>query len=345
MHSNTVEVTIESAWRRDYSSTYFTVALGSSGETLMKINGKQSPKVDFGDGTAEHPSHQYLEAVKITAYSEQENWFLGSETFTHTYATPNNEGQPWEITFSGCCRMRNLQQGKNDQPWSITAKLNLLKADASPRIVSLPVIHVRKVTNVLTNLNATFNLYTSELHDSIKWSEGPEPVVGQYIHEDGTVELDTKADGIAADCSAGCHVNVIAYCHFANGLSIPVDLMVNMVQDAYPEFLDFPPRQTARLGFELTADIKAFQNASRASGLYVGFTVGTLPNGLHLSTVRGKGINRHTDPAIMTLRWTPCAEDLGSHVVCVDAVMHAKRALEKSPMTLKRDLLTHAHLR
>jgi hypothetical protein len=265
MKSNTVEVTIESAWRRDYSSTYFTAALGSNGETLMKINGKQSPKINFGDNTAD----KYLEAVKITAYSEQENWFLGSETFTHTYDTPNNEGAPWEITFSGCCRMRNLQQGKSDEPWSITAQLDLLEADASPRIVSLPVIHVRKHTDTYTNLNATFSLYTSQLDHSITWSAGPHPVAGQFIHPDGTVELDTKANGIAADCSAGCHVNVIAYCHFAHGLSIPVDLMVNMVSAAYPQFIDFPPRQTARLGFELTADIKAFQNASRASGLYV----------------------------------------------------------------------------
>jgi len=80
------------------------------------------------------------------------------------------------------------------------------------------------------------------------------------------------------------------------------------------------PSQTARLGFELTADIKAFQNASAASGLYVGFTVGTLPPGLHLSTVRGKGIHKEADPAIMSLRWTPCAHDLGTHVLCMDAV-------------------------
>jgi len=61
-----------------------------------------------------------------------------------------------------------------------------------------------------------------------------------------------------------------------------------------------------------------------------GFTVGSLPNGLHLSTVRGKGINRLDDPAIMTLRWTPCASDLGSHVVCVDAVNnHGLAATQK----------------
>jgi hypothetical protein len=116
-----------------------------------------------------------------------------------------------------------------------------------------------------------------------------------------------------------------AYAHHASGLRVPVDLVVTMLSNDYPEFIDFPKRQTARIGFELTADIKAFQN-SAASGLYVGFTVGRLPSGLHLSTVRGKGINRQSDPAIMTLRWTPCQKDLGSHVLCIDAVNNLGRA-------------------
>jgi len=326
LSSNTIEVTIESAWRRDYSSTYFTAALGSNGESLMKINGKQSPKIDFGDNS----SPKYLEAVRITAYSEQENWFLGEETFTHKFATPNNKGQPWEITFDGCCRMRNLLQGQDDKPWSMTALVDLIGADMSPRIVSLPVIHVRKVTTPNANTNSTFRLHTSELDSSITWSLG-DNMPGQWVHEDGTVELDTKATGIPADCKAeSCRVSVMAYAHFGNKLSIPVDLVVIMIPDPYPAFIDFPPRQTARLGFELKAEIKAFQNASAASGTYVGFTVGTLPKGLHLSTVRGKGINKDSDPAIMSLRWTPCADDLGTHVLCIDAVNnHGLAATQK----------------
>jgi hypothetical protein len=143
---NTIVLTIESAWRKDYSSTYmgddfFTAALGANGESLMKINGKQSPKIEFGDGSPP----EYLEGVRITAYSDQENWFLGEQKFTHTFETPNNAGKPWEISFSGCCRMRNLLQGQADQPWDLAVTVDLLEADSSPRIVTLPVIHVRKV--------------------------------------------------------------------------------------------------------------------------------------------------------------------------------------------------------
>ena len=242
LSSNTIEVTIESAWRRDYSSTYFTAALGSSGESLMKINGKQTPKIDFGDGKAA----KYLEAVRITAYSEQENWFLGEETFTHTFDTPNNAGHPWKVSFTGCCRMRNLLQDQADKPWDMTTLVDLVEADTSPRIVSLPVIHVRKVTTTNANQNSTFRLHTSELDPSITWSLG-HAAAGQYIHRDGTVELDTQAADIL-DCTpangiAVCAVNVMAYAHFGKSLSIPVDLVVMMIPDPYPAFIDFPPRQ------------------------------------------------------------------------------------------------------
>ena len=285
--------------------------------------------MDYGDGS----SPEYLEAVKITAYSEQENWFLGEETFTHTFDTPNNAGKPWEIRFSGCCRMRNLVQGQDDKPWDMVVEVDLLAADSSPRIVSLPVIHVRKVTTPGANVNSTFMLHTAEHDPSITWSLGMH-LPGQYVHANGLVELDTKAAGIPANCApvagvAPCAVNVMAYAHYAGNLKIPVDLVVMMVPAPYPEFTHFPTRQTARVGFELKADIKAYQNASVASGLYVGFTVGSLPRGLHLSTVRGKG-NNIDNQATMSLRWTPCAGDLGTHVLCVDAVNnHGLAATQK----------------
>ena len=56
--------------------------------------------------------------------------------------------------------------------------------------------------------------------------------------------------------TTGCAVSVMAYAHYAGRkLSVPVDLVVMMMQEAYPEFTHFPPRQTARVGFKLEADI------------------------------------------------------------------------------------------
>jgi len=109
------------------------------------------------------------------------------------------------------------------------------------------VIHVRKVTTPNANQNSTFRLHTSELDPSITWSLG-HAAAGQFIRRDGTVELNTKAAGIPADCTpangvAVCAVNVMAYAHFGKSLSIPVDLVVMMIPDPYPEFIDFPPRQ------------------------------------------------------------------------------------------------------
>jgi hypothetical protein len=337
--SNTIHLTIESAWRRDYTSTYFTAALGSSGESLMKINGKQSPEVDFGDGTPV----AYLEAVRVTAYSEQENWFMGEETIAHTFETPNNAGAPWVIKFSGCCRMRDMLLGQGDKEWELTALVDLLEADMSPRIVTLPVIQVLKVVaSTTTNDAVSFELHTAE-HDgaSITWGQRGPAVPGQQVSAGGIVTLNTQATHSSCSLPGGaigqcipttcpsltsCMVTVTAYVTYASKLWVPVDLVVIMIQNNYPAFINFPLGQTGRIGFDITADIAAFQNASAASGLYVGFTVGALPPGLHLSTVRGKGINRLTDPAIMSLRWSPCTSDIGRHVVCMDAVNSEGRA-------------------
>jgi len=315
---NKIEVTIESAWRRDYSSTYFTAGLDSDGKSLMKINGKESPMIDFGD----HSGPQYLEAVQITAYSESENWFLGEQTFTHEFDTPNNAGTPWRVRFTGCCRVK--QQGQASDNWDMSTYVDLLESLRSPRIVSLPVIWVRKIeTNPA--VNQTFHLYTAELDSGVTWSSGTSQsglAISTSSEGFGAVNIDTKA---ISDCPGDCQVSVAANAHY-QGISVPVDLVVKIVAgDQRPHFVDFPSRLTAHVGFKLQTDIKAFQNPSGGGDVYVGFTVGTLPDGLHLSTVRGKG-DSDSDPAIMTLRWTPCQKDLGVHVLCMDAVNNDGKA-------------------
>jgi hypothetical protein len=53
IHLKIFLVSIIEALALDFSahSTYFTPAQSPNGDTVMRINGRESPTVDFGDGT------------------------------------------------------------------------------------------------------------------------------------------------------------------------------------------------------------------------------------------------------------------------------------------------------
>jgi len=202
MTSNTIEVTIESAWRRSYSSSYFTAALGAGGEEMMKINGKETPELMFGDGTS-----QFLESVKITAYSETEDWFMGQQVFTKTYNTPNNNGMPWELRFKGCCRMSGLVNNP-DASWDMMAHVDLIEFDMSPRIVSLPVVSLARVADAMPDHGQTFKLYTAQLMTGTKWSLAM-PSDEVAVDDHGVVTVNTHAVG-----PEGGMLHVLAYATF-----------------------------------------------------------------------------------------------------------------------------------
>jgi hypothetical protein len=202
MTSNTIEVTIESAWRRSYSSSYFTAAIGAGGEEMMKINGKETPELMFGDGTS-----QFLESVKITAYSETEDWFMGQQVFTKTYNTPNNNGQPWELRFKGCCRMSGLVNNP-DASWDMMAHVDLIEFDMSPRIVSLPVVSLMRVADAMTDKTQSFQLNTAQLMTGTKWSLAVASS-DQSVNDQGVVTINTWAVG-----ATGGMMHVLAYATF-----------------------------------------------------------------------------------------------------------------------------------
>jgi len=279
--SNTIEVTVESAWRRSYSSSYFTSALGAGGEEMMKINGKETPELDFGDGTS-----QFLESVKITAYSETEDWFMGQQVFTKTYNTPNNNGQPWELHFKGCCRMSGLVNNP-DASWDMVAHVDLIEFDMSARVVSLPVVSVMRVGSSMPDPNQSFKLNTAQLIEGTTWTLAmPNP--HQQISNEGVVHVNTHAVP-----EEGGTMHLLAYFSIEkNGHShkVPVDIliMITPLSTPQPQFIDFPGAAlTARPGFPVDIDIKGYQPQAGAEQ-YVGFTVGALPDGAHLSTVRGE---------------------------------------------------------
>uniref|UniRef100_A0A6U2IRD1 LysM domain-containing protein n=2 Tax=Hemiselmis andersenii TaxID=464988 RepID=A0A6U2IRD1_HEMAN len=320
-NSNTVEITIETAWRRSYSSNYFTAAQMPD-HTLMQINGKESPVLDLGDGKM-----MYLEKVRITAWSQAEDWFLGEQVFRHTYDRPNNAGQPWMVSFKGCCRMSELRNNGN-QAWEMKMGIDMLKASASPRVVALPVVYFSKPAPGLPT-KMMFNLRTAMGYDGVIWT-APVPGTNAPANYDGLPSTVTimSPGNVTVDVAMEGLLHVTAYAHIAAHpeIMVPVDVIVNVSAAANtdPQFDEatrmlFPREHVARPGFPFSADIGGFMGQNTDPSNYVGFTVGPLPEGAHLSTVRGKGTSP-SDVARMTLHWTPCVSQIGKSVVCFDVV-------------------------
>ena len=135
-----VEFTVEAAIMRDMRD--LTTWEGTALDGLAKVGdqivlpGRQPPVFYFGDGFME----QAL-TMTVSAYSDSEDWVMGSFKVVHEYATPNNGGQPWYAQFTGCCRHSYLVNNK-DAEWVITASVDLNTANKSPRANVLPVVSV-----------------------------------------------------------------------------------------------------------------------------------------------------------------------------------------------------------
>jgi hypothetical protein len=140
LEGNKVQFTIESAWRRDYSSAYWK-GLGDDGLTVVgdviHLNGRQWPVFNYGDDSV--TAGEYLK-MQVMAYSKTENWVFGESVITHTYATPNNKGAPWVASFTGCCKLSEINNEQHkDAPWLLQTSIDLLKLTKSPRITAMPV--------------------------------------------------------------------------------------------------------------------------------------------------------------------------------------------------------------
>jgi hypothetical protein len=138
-----VQFTIESAWRRDYSSAYWDGS-GDDGLTVVgdviHLNGKQWPVFNYGDDTV--TAGEYLQ-LQVMAYSKSENWVFGESVITHTYATPNNKGAPWVASFTGCCKLSEINNyPQMDAPWLLLSSVDLLALTKSPRIAAVPVVSI-----------------------------------------------------------------------------------------------------------------------------------------------------------------------------------------------------------
>jgi len=161
---NTVAITVETAFRRNVGTTYFHGSapdgFAQVGDTVT-LTGRQTPKVYLGDATIVD-----VMRMKVTSYSVAEDWIMGEVYIEHTYETPSNKGVPWEVQYSGCCRLSSLQNSK-DQEWMITALVDLSRAVSSPRVQMLPIVHVPFEDNAQFVIPATSASNQEVVHWSI----------------------------------------------------------------------------------------------------------------------------------------------------------------------------------
>ena len=144
---NTVEFEILSSWRRSHTGHYLhgSPAVGQIfiGDKVT-VGGQSSPRMLFGDD-----SFAYL-VVKVTDYSEQDDWFSGEYRVNHTYPNPNQgwrnttsqygevfvtQGLPWDAAFTGCCRLPNLINAAGEA-WSLEAPIDLVQISGMPSLRS-----------------------------------------------------------------------------------------------------------------------------------------------------------------------------------------------------------------
>lgn len=341
-NGNHVKFTIETAWRRSYDGNYKTHHKGQNGYLkstgtgndqypvtgdVIEINGLEWPVFQTGDGTM-----SYL-TLTVTAYSQAEDWFYGVTTIDHTYSTPSKLGNPWVASFTGCCRLSNLENNK-DRTWNLQSHVNLLLEEYAPHVKSLPIISVPENENVEFHIPAAnpnhekalgWALATSTELGGTKTNPATQPPT-LAIDDKGKCTMDTKHQSYttpfthpANQKSALFNAGIMI---ISGAAKAPVDFLIRVLEtnngegssvESIPSIESITPKGelTEYVGHKVTITLTATDKTATDR---VGFTWGVLPDGAVLSTV--KGVNN----VEQTFSWTPCNTQQGQHIVCYEAV-------------------------
>ena len=142
--SKQVELTMQVAFRKSYQ--WSTLGNGPiiAGTTIL---GSGSTQIDWGDGTTMQGS------AVVDAYSDVEDFWLGTIKASHTFATHNNSGTPWTIFFQTCCRIgvnsdpRINHVNNPDKNWYLSIDVDLwADGDAgniqTPDVTTVPIVYL-----------------------------------------------------------------------------------------------------------------------------------------------------------------------------------------------------------
>ena len=194
---NTVDFELVTAWRRSFSWVYVSQrcicdpkdcesstcrslddhpivgdVLRVTGLSFADASGEQA--VDAGKSeilfhTGDAEGKTYFVDVRVTAFSESDDWVMGVTNIRHTYSAPYKGKDsniyppgysyeastgamldanqpfthtPWTATFEGCCRWEGSLDSNSRKPYKVVTHIDMTDRDNSPAARTLPIITV-----------------------------------------------------------------------------------------------------------------------------------------------------------------------------------------------------------
>lgn len=295
----------------------------------------------FGDGASASFNFE------VIARNTQEDWIVGravqpgneSGLVRHTYPSPQNNGEPWVASFTGCCRIGALRNGSGS--WKVLTEVDLAGSNKSPVSNLPPIVTCSKydcrflipaVDRNGDSLHWRMSTRAESGITSIPAGMGVDSAAGLFTWEDS----ESFSNGLYA-------VQVMIEDHDENGgkkSSVAIDFIVNLQENganARPVF-DSPPTPLpgstiiAVVGQTLTQIVQA-TDPDVADEVFLNH-VG-LPAYASFEQVAVGGATGQA-----TLEWTPTAADIGKHIVTFLA--NDNRGGASSPVAVTIDVIEPA---
>jgi hypothetical protein len=337
----TVSFLIETQWRRSYSSENVFAGSGTDGRAVagdivdvpgvqISADGVAGPVVfQTGDGT----QHPLFLTVTHHSYNTSEDFLQGYSTLQHTYRAPNDGGNDWLASLSGCCR----QYGAEFRTFLITARVNLALDGESLRAKALPVLVIIN-SPVLQVVHIAANTYKGGTGMAWRIGQGselgtaimpPPSVVDFPVDNNGLLQINGSALGV------GCHHVVV---QIASVRSVtPYDVVIKVI----PHYME-PLRPVFVLGKPLVTNYSAPGIRSAVmprlwgyAGYMIFFTISArttrpgatladirsfaLPEGAVLVNVTTEG-SKGDHTMHVDFKWVPLPEQSNTHYVCLEAI-------------------------
>jgi hypothetical protein len=299
--SNTVTFTLNQVWRTSFGW----------GTTITPGAVVQPGSFCFGDGQCANLS------LTVTSVNTTEDWFSGTATITHTYASAGT----YTASFANCCRLSSLQNNF-DENYRTEAQVVLNGTDnASPVSTLPPIVYlppaVANATFQIPALDPDGDPYTYSLSTSTQQggSALSQPS-GFSVSASGLATFNTIGKVVGQLYNASVRVTD------SHGAATTVDFIMQIANQANPPYFDYtnlPPVQTPANNttyYIQPGQLLTFNVTGRDNDPLDVVTVlsSSLPSGSVLSAQVGN------NPAQRVFTWTPTAAQLGTYILSFDLV-------------------------
>jgi hypothetical protein len=181
----TAEFTVTAAFRRCGYRGSHADGCPDIGDTFIEDIG--GTELRTGDGTTLHPNLVY----EVIAINTLQDWLIAKaeinqagapdKKLLHTYATPNNGGQPWIAKIDSCCRISPPDHINNpDGSYKIESLVDLSSGNAPPKTLIAPIAGCELASNC-----QFFVLASDPDGDPLRWRLSTSPEAGGLFVQPG----------------------------------------------------------------------------------------------------------------------------------------------------------------